>query len=396
MGWNRRWLVVLAVLLAVGAALGADEAEVKRRLAALERAKAAGVLTEEEYRAKRAALEAELKPAVPTLDAATKAKLKALDDALAAGILTRAEYERKKGVLLGGAPAGQRPPAEARPTEADVPDVKQKGKLFRHPAGFQFWHPANWRVAPQEGALQLIPADAGKTAEGPTEIYMILGEDGAPEGITKADDPRVVQYLDTQLRQMLPFMQRSEKVGEVATGRGKGVVLEWSGTAPNGNEIRAVAMVTMVKTWVISLVGLGLKEPLAKREEQLRGMFATFGMGESVRDRRLVGHWRQEKSHWAGAGSDFSSTTIRDMVLAPDGTFQERGRTLASGSGVSLDTGTGDTETGTWAASDGMLYLYYKDGGYAQYGYHVEARDGKRSMLLRPKGGKNQLWLLVQ
>ena len=105
---------------------------VDARLAALEQAYRAGVLTRAEYEKKKA----EILASRPGIDEGTKKKLRALEAARKAGILSEEEYEKKKKALLG------RPvPGRARAGKA-LPE-------YRDPAGrFSFRYPAGWTVKP--------------------------------------------------------------------------------------------------------------------------------------------------------------------------------------------------------------------------------------------------------
>ena len=67
-------------------------AQIREKLKALDAARAAGILSDDEYDRKKAELEARLAAAAaPPIDAETQRKLKALDAARAAGILSEEE-----------------------------------------------------------------------------------------------------------------------------------------------------------------------------------------------------------------------------------------------------------------------------------------------------------------
>jgi len=89
-------------------------------------------------------------PATSHPQGADPAQLGALETAYKAGLLTREEYEAKKRQLLGG--AGGRPPAEAAP-----------GRWVRHqsPLGFQLQHPAGWVVETPGSNLIVVRSQDG-------------------------------------------------------------------------------------------------------------------------------------------------------------------------------------------------------------------------------------------
>jgi len=111
-------------------------------------------------------------------------KLKALEDAKRAGILSEEEYEKKTAELGGAkAPVSHIPPGT-------------KSKTYRHPVGFKFMYPADWKAQDTGEMLLLTPPNQGQSPQGPTELYFVAGESVAGEGIYDAMDPAVVAYLD--------------------------------------------------------------------------------------------------------------------------------------------------------------------------------------------------------
>jgi len=169
MGIPHGWLAGGVLLLSVwGAGCGRDQAA--DQAAVLEQAYKAGVLTRQEYEAKKAVL------------ASNAGMLAALDKAYQAGLLTKDEYDGKKAALLASAapataaPAAVAPapavqpatpaetspiaPAAAAPAPADTasaPAASAQGNYFRmklaklvDPSGFE---------RPMTSATLLIPAD---------------------------------------------------------------------------------------------------------------------------------------------------------------------------------------------------------------------------------------------
>jgi hypothetical protein len=284
---------------------------------------------------------------------------------------------------------------------ADTSPIGKKGKTYRHPIGFTFWYPENWKVQETDAGLQLVPPDVKSNQYGPTEAYLIIGESAGD--ISRPDDPRIVQYLEGQLMTILPFVKRTGEVESVRASSGPGALITWEGQNPMGMQIRARVFVVLLKGYGVAFAGLGEKDRIEARESTLRAIFSTFGFGEGEKDLTLVGTWRYESHFFSGT---FSSTTLRYMVLRPDGTLSSGGRLLASmehkdqygdptGS-TTADTGEDSGERGRWGAGNGKLYLIWDDGSYAEYGYYVEGAPGSRKMLLKPSDGKNELWEEVQ
>jgi hypothetical protein len=415
----------MVALIALGWALmcGTLRAgDVQARLKALEKAHKAGILTDEEYARKKAELEARLKADAPPVDEATRRKLKALEEAHKAGVLSDEEYARKKAEIMkkkapaapvpaeagpaprkaphGKAPHGKAPPGqgkEPRQTTGKPILPRKKGKTYRHTFGFTFWYPEKWRIRVAEGGLHLVPPDLKSNQYGPTEAYLVIGD--SAEEITRPDDPRVIRYFEERIMGFAPFLRRTGTIESVRTSGGPGALILWEGRNPAGMEVRARVHVVLLKGFGVALVALGERGQIEARKPTLKAMFSSFGVGAGEKDPRLVGRWRTERHFFSGT---FSSTTIRHMILRPNGTFTSGGRLLAGmdhhdGGGdrtgsTSLDTGKARGEHGRWAAGKGRLYLMWKDGSYAEYGYHIEGQPGSRSLLLKPPGGKNQLW----
>ena len=275
---------------------------------------------------------------------------------------------------------------------------KRKGKTYRHPIGFSFWYPDGWTVREHAEFIQLVPPDPGTSPEGPTEVYLIFGESVAGEGIDRSDDPRVVDYLDTQVRGMSPTLRRVGDISSVEMAKGKGSVIDWEGKSPQGNAIRARTFVSIIEQHGVALGALGFTERVEARDADLRRVFATFDLGESQKDPQLVGVWLYEKNFWAGT---FSSTTVRTLSLDASGSFRRSGQYAASmdhkdsgGDAVGRTSGQSGRadERGRWGAAAGKLYLFYDDASYAEYKYHVEDQAGDRVMLLETSAGDKQLW----
>jgi hypothetical protein len=101
-----------------------------------------------------------------------KKKLKALDDAYQAGILSETEYKQKKAQLLDQS-------ALRTDLKSDAPKVRiptKQGKTYRHPTGFSFWYPANWSTRIEGELLLLVPNDQQVGARGPNDLHRKWGE----------------------------------------------------------------------------------------------------------------------------------------------------------------------------------------------------------------------------
>ena len=371
----------------------ADDAALREKLDALDRARDAGILSDEEYTAKRAALV----PRPPEFDDATRARLAALEAARTAGVLTDEEYAAKRSELLAArAPGDEREPQLRR----DIP--AEQGKTYRHPVGFSLWYPARWTLTEHPEVLQLAPPDPATTQAGPSEVYLVLGESVAGEGIADAGDPQVVEYLDQQLQALAPFLERQGAPKAAAMDQGSGVVIEWRGANASGDRVLARVRVTIVKEYAVALVALGFDEPVEKREPELKRIFASFLLGEGRRDPRLAGTWSyltsqaitntsQYETAWSRAqlASDDSTT----LVTGPDGSWTRTKRhyMIAGAGGTWIESTDVKVDRGLWFAEGGRLTLVGDKGSWEDYDYRLlQTPEGARLVLVR--GGTGELW----
>ncbi|MCE5215554.1 PDZ domain-containing protein [bacterium] len=149
----------------LGAAASAD---LQNKLNALEAARQAGILTNDEYARKRAEIEAQIRALSPQPDPATQQKLQALDAARAAGVITEAEYAQKRAQLLGqGAVATGVPPATTTGTTPPVATVPATWKTAQSPAlgGFSMKHPPEWTATTATSGPALSLSNGSRTVE---------------------------------------------------------------------------------------------------------------------------------------------------------------------------------------------------------------------------------------
>ena len=294
------------------------------------------------------------------------------------------------------------PPAPGPATPAAAADAPAKGKLYRHAIGFSFWHPESWAVKEVEGGLQLTPPDAVVKDGAPAEVYFVTGESVADEGIQRADDPRVAEYLDTQVRGVAPALQRVGGAEAVGMANGQGVAINWEAKSPDGSVVRARALVSIIKRHGVALIGLGLKERLDAREAVLRQMFASFGFGEGKRDPQLVGKWHLVATTSIANESPFVASwdraqavteTKTELAFGGDGTWQRvaNRHTLVGGAGIWLEDKGRDVSNGTWNADGTSLYMMGKDDSWEQYKYQVRQTAQGREVRLA-SGNKGTVW----
>jgi hypothetical protein len=136
--------------------------EVRQKLAALDEARKSGVLSEQEYQAKKTQLEAALKPAPPepAVTEEARRKLASLDGARKSGVLSEEEYQAKKAQLeaaLKPAPAEPAVTEEVRQKLAALDEARKSGVLSEQE--YQA------KKAQLEAALKPAPAELAVTEE---------------------------------------------------------------------------------------------------------------------------------------------------------------------------------------------------------------------------------------
>ncbi len=157
-------------------------------------------------------------------------------------------------VSLDGQPLGSKSfsirATDRKPAQTPGP---REGRVYTHPAEFSFWYPADWTVKELPGALQLVPPNPATTPAGePAEAYFILGDTVGSEAISRADDPRVVQYLDQAMARIAPALRRTAAPKGVVTG--PGTVMNWEGPSPTGQPVGARAYVSIINNYGVALV----------------------------------------------------------------------------------------------------------------------------------------------
>lgn len=366
----------------------ATRTDIQAKFKALENARDAGVLSDDEYTRKKAELDAQLLQTKQQPDAATQSKLKALDEARKAGVLSDNEYARKRNEILGKpAVADSKVPAR-EPLIAAT-----KGKIYRHAIGFEFVQPADWSLQEQGDMLVLTPVNQAKNAQGPLEVYLITGERVDAEGIRQPDDPRVAAYLDQMVRQLSPALNRTGQPGSIETSAGKAIILDWAGKNPQGQEVVARCYVNIIRGYGVTLAGIGLKDKVEARDAVLRRMFVSFGMSEGRQDPELAGRWSLSgtysltnwsvyESSWSRANLATDSNTT--LVLAANGAWNRtyESQTLAGGGGIWLESSDRKVSKGKWYAGDGLLYLVTDDDLWETYKYRLEQTGAGRQLRL--------------
>jgi len=303
------------------------------------------------------------------------------------------------GTLLVAAALAAIAPQD-RTVKLETPASKgEEGKTHRHPLGLSYWLPAKWTAEDKGEFLLLKPPDPSSNADGPTELYFILGESVAGEDIKSPSDPKVGAYLDGQVKSIAPFLARRAETSSVDLSTGKGTLYEWEGKNPGGAEVVARAYVAIFKENAVALSVLALKERAKARDEALRKIFASFAFGPAALDRKLARSWsfvenvavsNQSPFETAWSRAQYGKETASTLTLGEDGTWTRRdvSQAIMGASGIWLDTGKQETvRKGRWSAGNGQLYLMVEDDSWTIYQYRLEG-----DTLRLVSGARGEVW----
>ncbi len=330
----------------------------------------------------------------------TDSTLKILESAYKAGILTEDEYRKKRAEILG--PEGK----SQASTSVNTAPAKQSGNVYRHPTGISVWYPSGWQAKMLEGILQIVPPGVGDSAE-TFESYFITAESVAGMGINHPNHPEVLQYLEEQM-QMLGaelgvFFQRSSEVIPITIGQGKGqgIKVDWTAQS-NVGPVKASTYVCIIRDYGLVLAGVGVKDLLARREKDILRIFASLSVGEGKLDSRLVGTWKLTSTHSLRNESvwetDYSraqmvSETQSTLSFHPDGnwTREDKSEMIVGAGPVWLESKDRSGQRGRWNADGGHLFMLWEDESFEDYQYRFEGNQ------LKLKTGKTaQIWTRTQ
>jgi len=340
--------------------------------------------------------------------------LAALDAGLKAGILTEEEYRAKHDQLVGPDARAPRPAEEANPDVVVPPEEstevapggppvnplpRQEGLTYRHPSGVSFWYPKSWTLEELPGIAQLLPPGVELTADR-YEAYYVTGESMAEEGITSVDDPRVARSLNEMLTAFgeelgVVFRRRGKPMRLPGLGAGAGNLrMDWTAQS-NLGPLKAFAVATIVGDYGMVLAGIGVKDLLREREPDAMRIVASFRAEEGLLDPRLVGTWNlvstyavQNDSVWE---TDYSraqavSETKSALRFIESGRWQRRDEShlLVGAGGIWLENKDTASSSGRWNAGEGRLFLLWEDESFQDYRYRLEGE--KLHMLAEGKG----------
>ncbi len=280
-------------------------------------------------------------------------------------------------------PVGAQPdttPVVALPGKSN--DGKTAWKIYKHATGLSVRYPPDWKVIVQSGIGVLTPPNPAQNANGPMEIYLLMAE--AANGVTSIDDPRVTPYIEGQMQQLAPFLQRVGETQKVSDGATPGLLFSWDGTNPLGLKVRANVMATVLKGFSVALLAMGDKDKIAARQTVLNDVFSSLAAGAGERDAQLVGQWKFW-SYISSAGGKSGTETTRRFRFLADGTclWQSTGESSRSVESGSLTSQSSNGDTGQWTAANGQLFVLWADGSAGTWQYELRTTENGKRLFLK-------------
>lgn len=217
------------------------------------------------------------------LSAEDQEKLQALEAARQAGILSDEEYNRKKAELMqGGTSATTEITSPApQPNVITPPLLPPAGQFYQTSQGISFWYPAGWTVKEVQDKLELLPANPLSIAGAPTEYYFIKTQTIGGQGPQSLNDPLIQQYVQVQMQTLSALLQPMGSPVPINAASGSGLIYNWESNILKGLGITLVARtyVGYANNRLTTLVGFGPKELVQAREQELNQVFASLGSG---------------------------------------------------------------------------------------------------------------------
>jgi hypothetical protein len=280
--------------------------------------------------------------------------------------------------------------AKSTPVAANVP---AGWKTYRNPVGLSFRYPESWKMTDINGLLLLVPPGAEAPAGGmPSEIYNVVGMP-AP-GISRVDDPRLMQMADSMVGQMFPYMRRSGNGEAVMVGGMNGLIVTYDGNNPTtGKPSRIRSYALIYKGFLLQVQAWGDRDKVAARDALLRQIYRSFTPGPSQHDTQIVGNWaggetsndRVRNGIDGRIASSLASQSSSSYRLMPDGSLLaltvsrssvaiRSSSTTPESQRVDALLDTGDQQQwkkGRWYAGNGKIVVILEDGTGMSADYQV-------------------------
>lgn len=308
-------------------------------------------------------------------------KLAALEAAYKAGVLTRDEMEAKRRELAGAALAARNPLAGQQSARAKnplaaaggsapgqnplSPGARGSGREFQAPDGsFAATLPAGWRARPANPALPSLHAFE---PENGGEERILIGAGPSTAGSIQELMQEGVQVV----MQLVPGLQPAGQPSYGQIGGAPSAEVRYRGTTGQGVELASWHGILLKDRFYFAVLSLARAEQAGAAEQAARSMYQSMRPARVPENmqlaRAIVGRWTFSQGSQSGAGSNRSNAFVsRQITFAVDGRFEYVG-------GVYVDTslpggggGTGGRDTrysGTYQIFGNQLRARFDQGG---------------------------------
>ncbi len=143
--------------------------------------------------------------------------------------------------------------------------------VFRHKDGWVVRFPDGWTTVQGPDGLAITPPAAGE------ESHLMVSEPSP--GVERADDPRVADGLDQQVRGVVDFVRLQGKPETLRLAACEAAVYTWAGKRADGKDFVVRAYVAIFDGRAIAWIAFGAADAVAARDPAVRRIFATLPDG---------------------------------------------------------------------------------------------------------------------
>ena len=315
-------------------------------------------------------------PAPPARSAAVPPeKLAALEAAYKAGILTREEYEAKKRELAGGGNPLARPSAPPSGNPLARPASAPSANPLAHPASAA--PPGGDEFQAQDGsfATRVPPGWKGRAVSGPQPMNVFEPEGGGEERIIVMSAPATVgsiqelaQQAAGMIVQMFSGLRPAGAPSFTQVAGSPAAEITYSGTLPTGRQARAWHGIILKERSAFGVFSLASPEKAQATEESARVLYQNMRPGRVPENTQLaaaiVGRWTFVNRN-EGIKVGDSAYVSRVLTLDASGRFEYVSAVSASAGG---GVGGGETRaTGSYRVQGNTLIAQIDGGGQVSY-----------------------------
>jgi len=268
--------------------------------------------------------------------------------------------------------------------------VEKGWKTYTHNTGLKFDYPPTWTVPPTQEGISIVPPGVAKDPQGQPLEAIILGSVPA-DGIKNINSPKVSQFFDTVITQMLGSINRQGQLQYLDSQIGKAVFFNYSGRSNTNVDVNVGIYCVLYENYGVYLMHDAAKKFYGTRSAETRKIFNSIRMPKKTtavvasgnRDSSLIGSWSRRESSYSssyGGGPSVGSETNLKMVFNANGQVAYGSGTVVfgGGNGVSVHSGQANPNMsyGVWTTENEVIHIKWNDGSSGNYQYSVFQHNG--------------------